>query len=108
MINQVIFEGSLGADSVSTITGETSVTKFSIAHTVKFKTKTEEEKEQTTWVKCEGWGLPKWMVEKLLKGVRVIVTGSLKENAYEKDGKTIRNLFIITESVSFLETKKAE
>jgi single-strand DNA-binding protein len=108
MINQVIFEGSLGADSVSTITSETAVTKFSIAHTVKFKTKTGEEKEQTTWVKCEGWALPKWMVEKLLKGVRVIVTGALKENAYEKDGKTIRNLFIITESVSFLETKKAE
>lgn len=108
MINQVIFEGNLGADSVSTITGESAVTKFSIAHTVKYQTKIGEEKEQTTWVKCEGWGLPKWMVEKLLKGVRVIVTGSLKENVYEKEDKTIRSLFIITESISFLETKKAE
>ena len=108
MINQVIFEGNLGADSVSTITGESAVTKFSIAHTVKYKTKTGEEKEQTTWVKCEGWGLPKWMVEKLLKGVRVIVTGSLKENVYEKEDKTIRSLFITTESINFLEAKKAE
>jgi single-strand DNA-binding protein len=108
MINQVIFEGNLGADAVSTSTGETSVTKFSIAHRVKYKTKTGEEKEQTTWVKCEGWGLSKWIVEKLLKGVRVIVTGSLKENVYEKEDKAIRSLFITTESISFLETKKAE
>ena len=108
MINQVIFEGNLGADSVSTITSESAVTKFSIAHTIKYKTKIGEEKEQTTWVKCEGRGLPKWMVEKLLKGVRVIVTGSLKENSYEKEDKTIRSLFITTESISFLETKKAE
>jgi single-stranded DNA-binding protein len=48
------------------------------------------------------------MVEKLLKGVRVIVTGSLKENVYEKEDKAIRSLFITTESISFLETKKAE
>ena len=108
MINQVIFKGNLGADSVSTITGDSTVTKFSIAHTVKYKTKIGEEKEQTTWVKCEGWGLPKWMAEKLLKGVRVIVTGSLKENVYEKEDKAIRSLFITTESISFLETKKAE
>ncbi|PWK16115.1 single stranded DNA-binding protein [Arcicella aurantiaca] len=108
MINQVVFEGNLGADSISVITEESAVTKFNIANTVKYKTKAGEEKEQTTWVKCEGWGLPKWMVEKLLKGVRVIVTGSLKENVYEKDDKTIRSLFITTDTINFLETKKAE
>ncbi|PWK16114.1 hypothetical protein LV89_04929 [Arcicella aurantiaca] len=31
MINQVVVEGNLGIGSVSTITGETGITKFSIA-----------------------------------------------------------------------------
>jgi single-strand DNA-binding protein len=108
MINQIVFEGNLGIDAVSTITGETAVTKFSIANTVKYKTKTGEEKEQTTWAKCEGWGLPKWIVEKLLKGVRVIVTGALKENVFEKEDKVIRSQFIAIDTISFLEIKKAE
>ena len=108
MINQVVFEGNLGIDSVSTITGETAVTKFSIANTVKYKTKAGEDKEQITWVKCEGWGLPKWMVEKLVKGVGVIVTGALRENVYEKEDKVIRSQFIAIETVSFLEIKRAE
>lgn len=65
------------------------MTDFSVAMSEKWRTKTGEEKSETTWAKIVCWGrLAESIVPIVEKGDLVYVEGKLSNRSYEKDGVT--------------------
>lgn len=68
---------------------EIPVTDFSLAMSEKWRTKTGEEKSETTWAKIVCWGrLAESVVPIVEKGDLLYVEGKLSNRSYEKDGIT--------------------
>ena len=66
---------------------EIPVTDFSVAMSEKWRTKSNEEKSETTWAKIVCWGrLAESIVPVIEKGDLVYVEGKLSNRTYEKDG----------------------
>ena len=66
---------------------ETPVTDFSIAMSEKWRTKSGEDKSETTWAKIVCWGrLAESVVPIIEKGDLVYIEGKLSNRNYEKDG----------------------
>lgn len=89
---------------------------FTVASTERCRTESGKwEDGDTTWVRCIAWrDLAEHIGESLVKGDRAIVTGTLRERAYEKDGQK-RSIWELTvseagPSLKFVTTKsqKAE
>ena len=88
-INQVTLVGRLGQDAEIKAVNGTSLAKFSIATTERYKDKSGEYQEKTEWHRCNLWGKTVDAVGKyLLKGTQVGVQGSLSTRSYEKDNQT--------------------
>lgn len=63
----------------------------------------------TDFFRCCCWSKLAETVEKhCSKGTRLLITGRLKNNNYEKDGKKVYGNEILIESLEFLETKKQQ
>jgi single-strand DNA-binding protein len=103
-LNKWIGIGNLGKDpEVKVISNGTSVAKFSIACTEKYKDKSGEMKEVTEWISVEAWGklaeiCGKW----LSKGKQVYIEGKLKTEKYEKDGVTKYSTKIVASEMKML------
>lgn len=83
---QVTLIGNLGADAKFQSVNGHDFTTFRVAHTDKWKDDAGQVHESTTWVDCIMDGRPK-VIEYLLKGQMVYVSGSCKLRVYssEKD-----------------------
>lgn len=75
--------GRLGRDPETNIAaGGTSVTKFSVAVSEKYK-----DKESTLWMRCVVFGkLGEVCQTYLTKGSKVLLSGKLTQSEWEKDG----------------------
>ncbi len=91
MINNVQLIGRLGKDpETRTAQNGTTITKFTVATSEKYKDKQSGEmKEVTEWNNCVTFGkLADISGQYLTKGKLVYVSGKLKTDKYEKDGTT--------------------
>ena len=80
-----------------------AVAKFSLAVDREFS-----KEKKTDFFNCEVWGKTAENVANyLVKGSQVAIRGSVQNNNYEKDGKTVYGTKIVAERVEFL-SKKSE
>lgn len=87
--NSVQLIGNLGMNpEVKTLDSGSTVAKFSIATSDRYKNKKGEQMEDTTWHNVVAWGKTAEIAEKFLKkGAQVAVEGKLTNRNYEaKDG----------------------
>jgi single-strand DNA-binding protein len=89
MNNTVTFVGNLGSDPELRYTPNgVAVCDFSVASSRKWSGSDGTETEETYWARCTAWReLAENIAESLRKGQRVIVTGRMKREEYEKDGQ---------------------
>lgn len=100
-MNTVTISGFLGkaAESKTLPSGKT-VTNLTFAHTPREKRGDEWVDGETIWFKVPVWDdLPAVMFD---KGTRVVVTGQLNIEFYEKEGETRQNLVIKNATVGIV------
>lgn len=112
-MNIYIFNGTLGQDAeVKTLESGNSLISFSVAVTEKWKDKSGEQKEKTTWVKCTKWVAPNGstkIADYLKKGQQVIVRGTPEARAWaDKEGKANANLEVKVDDLTLTGGKRAE
>ena len=88
--------GRLVADpDIKFTTAGNAVVNFSVAVNRK-----RGEQEYASYFDCSAWGtLAQGIADSLHKGDRVVVNGTLNQDRYEKDGKTIGKVIINAEAV---------
>ena len=87
--NNVQLIGNLGMNpEVKSLESGSTVAKFSIATSDRYKNNKGEQVEETTWHNLVAWGKTAEIAEKYLKkGSQVAVDGKLTNRSYEaKDG----------------------
>ena len=107
-MNTVIMSGRLtGIPHIRFTAGNNStcVADFNIAVSRKYK---KDGAPEADFFNCTAFGKTAEGVEKFLtKGVKVIITGSIQNDNYEKDGVKHYQMKIIVDSWEFAESKKA-
>lgn len=107
-MNKVIESGRLTGDPHVRYTAgsnSTCVADFNIAVNRKFK---RDGAPEADFFNCTAFGKTAESVEKFLtKGTKVIITGSIQNDNYEKDGVRHYQVKIIVDDWEFAESKKA-
>ena len=100
--NIVTFIGNLTADPELRFTqAGVPVASFRLASNRKWKDKSGQEQEDTTFMSVSVWrDMAENVAESLAKGQRVIAIGKLKNGEYEKDGQTVRTTEIEADEVA--------
>jgi len=102
-INSVQQEGNLTRDpDVATTSSGKTVLKFSIAQTTRRKNETTGQWEDgdASFFDVEFWPSdPQYWIKRLGKGTGVVVIGELKQDRWEKDGKTNSRVVIRASSI---------
>jgi single-strand DNA-binding protein len=104
-VNKAILIGNLGRDPEMRYTPNgTAVTRFSIATTERFRDKSGELQERTTWHNIVAWGRQAEVAKEYLsKGSPVFVEGRIENRSYEdNDGNTRYISEIISQRLQFL------
>ncbi len=107
-MNKVILMGRLTKEPEVRYTKDNKpVANYSIA--VDRNYKDQNGNYPTDFFNLTSFGNTASFVEKYLhKGTKIVVDGELRNNNYEKDGKTVYNDQIVANSVEFAESKKAQ
>lgn len=103
-VNKVILVGHLGRDAeVAFTASQTSVTKFSVATSRRWKDQQSGEwKEDTNWTNVVLWRAEN-LAPYLTKGKQVYVEGRLQTRSYEdKDGKKVYTTEVVADDVILL------
>jgi single-strand DNA-binding protein len=109
-LNRVIVTGYLGKDPETAQAAATTVTKFSLAVTDRWKDSSGEKQERTNWLNIVVWnGNGENVAQYLTKGSHVLIEGSLRTSEWDdKDtGQKRWKTEIHASQVIFLD-KKAE
>ena len=104
-VNKAILMGNLGRDPELRYTPSgQAVTKFSIATTDRYKDKSGEQQERTTWHNIVAWGKnAETMKEYLTKGSPVYIEGRIDNRSYDdKDGNRRYISEIVVQRFQFL------
>ena len=101
MKNNVILEGNLTRDAEMKFTpnGKASL-KLSIAYNEKPYTKNGQEVKPVSFFDVQAWGQTAEDFAWMKKGQRVEVEGILKQDRWEKDGRTNSRVYILAFSIS--------
>lgn len=108
--NTVILSGNLVRDAESKIIQglNLKVLSFTIANE-KSIIKGEGYKKEVSYFDCTLMGRPAEVMEpELKKGTSVMVIGRLKQDRWEKDGKTMSKIEILANSVKLIKRIKAQ
>jgi single-strand DNA-binding protein len=103
-VNKVILVGRLGKDAETKFTpGGSSVTKFSVATSRRWKDQQSGEwKEETDWTNVVLWKAENY-ANYLTKGKQLYVEGRLHTRSYEdKDGKKVYATEVVADQVILL------
>lgn len=96
--NSVILTGRLTADPETKKAGDYQVAKFTVAVDRGFG-----KDKKVDFISCEAWGkTAEFMGQYLRKGDMVAVSGSLKQDTWEKDGKKQSRLIVNSDRVESL------
>ena len=108
MLNKIQLIGRLGADpEIKALPNGATVANLNLATTEKWKDKTGEQKEETTWHSVSFWGKTADNVGKYLsKGALVYIEGRIKTDVYEKDGQKKYVTRVVGSEIKFLQTKQ--
>ncbi|MEA2416443.1 MAG: single-strand DNA-binding protein [Thermoanaerobaculia bacterium] len=109
-LNRVIVTGYLGKDPETAQAAATTVTKFSLAVTDRWKDGSGEKQERTNWLNIVVWnGNGENVAQYLKKGSHVLIEGSLRTSEWDdkETGQKRWKTEIHASQVIFLD-KKAE
>jgi len=102
--------GRVGQDAeLRHTTGGQSVANFSVAVTEKYKNRTGEKQETTTWYKCAMWGkLAEGVYQYVKKGGLIFVTGTVEADSYEhrETHETVNQLKLTVRELKLLSSKR--
>jgi single-strand DNA-binding protein len=107
-LNRCIFTGRLGKDPETAPAGSTTVTKFSLAVTDKWKDDKGEKQERTNWVNVAVFnGNGQNVAGILKKGNHVLVEGAIRTSEWDdkETGQKRWGFEIVASQVIFLEKK---
>lgn len=108
-LNRVILIGHLGADPEVKPAGDTTVTKFNLAVTERWKDAKDEKQEHTNWIPITVWnGRGEKLGDFIKKGSCVLVEGSIRVTKYDDEGTTRYYTEVRASNVVFLDKKTAE
>lgn len=95
--------GRVGKDPETREVGNSKVTKFTVAHSEKYK-KNGETVENTTWVTVEGWDKTgEVLAQYVKKGDQIYIEGTPKAEAWtDKDGAAKGGLVVRVREFTFL------
>jgi len=96
-MNTITLLGRIGQDPEVRTVGETSVTKFTLATSERWKNKQGEKQEKTEWHNIESWGKQGEVIAQYFaKGDPILLTGSLVYDKWEdKDGEIVLSKVIV-------------
>lgn len=96
--------GFLGKDAEKkTLDSGKTVINFSIAHAERWKDKSGQQQERTTWVECAYWSEKTGIFEYLKKGKQVYIEGVPEIRTWEgKDGKTGASMSVRIREIQLL------
>ena len=103
-MNKVILMGRLTREVETRYSGETAVSRYSLAVDRKFK---REGEPTADFINCVAFGKSGEFAEKYLrKGMKIAVTGRIQTGSYtDKDGKKVYTTDVIVEEHEFAESK---
>ena len=110
-LNRVIVTGYLGKDPETAQAAATTVTKFSLAVTDRWKDGSGEKQERTNWLNIVVWnGNGENVAQYLKKGSHVLIEGSLRTSEWDdKDtGQKRWKTEVHASQVIFLDKKAPE
>ena len=106
--NKVLMMGNLTRDpELKRTSSDMAVAQIGIAVNRRYKDKTGEMREETTFVDCEAWGrTAETMTKYLSKGKPVFIEGRLKLDQWQdKDGNNRSKLKIVIENFQFIDSR---
>ncbi len=106
-MNKVILMGRLTRDPETRQSGETTVTRFTVAVDRRYK---KEGDQSADFPNVVAFGKTAEFIEKYFKqGMKVLIEGRLQTGSYtNKDGIKIYTTDVIAEAVEFAESKREE
>lgn len=106
-MNKAILMGRLTKDpEVRYTNGGKTIGSFSIAVDRRFKSEGQPEADFFT---CVTFGKQAEFVEKYLKkGTKILLSGQIQNNNYEKDGVKHYNTQIVVDEIEFAESKRSQ
>ena len=111
-MNQITITGRLTEEPKTTYsTGAEPVAHsfFNFAVPDMSMKKDAEGNYPTDFFRCSVWGKRAEIVEKhCTKGTKLLISGRLKNNNYEKNGQKVYSNEIVIDSLEFLEVKKSD
>jgi single-strand DNA-binding protein len=110
MLNKIMLIGNLGRDPELNVTAEgTPVTKFSLAVSRNYTTKSGERKEETEWFNIVAWEKLAETCERYLhKGSKVYIEGRLTQRKYtDREGVQRTAVDVIASAMEMLTPKSA-
>ena len=97
--NNVIIVGRLTRDPETKTVGEYRIVEFSLAVG-------ERKKDETSFFEVKAWGkLAEIVSQYASKGKQILVSGRLKQDRWNKDGKNFSKVYINAETVQLLGAK---
>lgn len=110
MLNKIMLIGNLGRDPELQVTPDgTPVTKFSLAVSRSYKSRTGEQKDETEWFNIIAWRQLAETCEKYLhKGSKVYVEGRLSQRKYtDREGVQRTSIDVTITEMEMLTPKSA-
>ncbi|MGH2495289.1 MAG: single-stranded DNA-binding protein [Ktedonobacteraceae bacterium] len=110
MLNKIMLIGNLGRDPELQVTPDgTPVTKFSLAVSRSYKSRTGEQKDETEWFNIIAWRQLAETCEKYLhKGSKVYVEGRLSQRKYtDREGAQRTSIDVTITEMEMLTPKSA-
>ena len=110
MLNKIMLIGNLGRDPELQVTPDgTPVTKFSLAVSRSYKSRTGEQRDETEWFNIIAWRQLAETCEKYLhKGSKVYVEGRLSQRKYtDREGAQRTSIDVTITEMEMLTPKSA-
>lgn len=102
-INLVMLSGRLTRDPEISKSDKYTNCKFGIAVNRRFKAKSGEWQDDTSFFNVIVWGdAAERLATRLKKGYAVVVEGKLKSNSWEKDGKKFSSVDVVANRVQVI------
>lgn len=99
MSSVVTIIGNLTSEpEVKTTKAGGALLNFSVAVNRRWRNKQDQWEEETSFFDCTAWGeLAENVAASASKGTRVIVTGRLEQQSWEKEGKNYSKIVLVAE-----------
>ena len=104
-VNKAILIGNLGKDpELKYTTSGKAVCNFSLATSERWKDKSDEKQEKTTWHNIVAWGKQAEIIKEFLtKGNQVYIEGRIENRSYDdKDGNKKYISEVVVQSLQFV------